>query len=64
MDSHTYFYPACVVLAMFTSALNAKTLGVNIAFCMGLATFYPFEEPVAFMLILYVPAILVASFRE
>jgi len=59
-----YFYPALFVLAMFGAALQSKALGVSICFALGLVGVYPSVEGATMLFILYLPAYLLASFRD
>jgi hypothetical protein len=58
------WFPAYFVLAMFGSALQARTLGLNICFAVGLLALYPDSETAGLLTIFYLPAYLLASFRD
>lgn len=59
-----YWFPAHFVLAMFVAGLNSKTLGINIVYALALLTFYPDNTALAMLDIFYIPAVLLASFRD
>jgi len=59
-----YFWPAQFVVAMFVAGLNSKALGVTIAYSVGLLTIYPDLSKAALITIMYIPAVLLATFRE
>ena len=59
-----FWFPAFFVLAMFAGAIQPKALGTVIAFCMGLATLYPSQEAAGLLTLLFVPAYILASFRD
>jgi hypothetical protein len=59
-----YFFPAFFVLAMFGSALNPKTLGMSICFSIGLLAVMPDTDKAGLLTIFYLPAYLLASFRD
>ena len=52
------------VVAMFASAVNPKALGATIAFCLGLVALYPDYVTAGLLTVLYIPAVLLASFRD
>lgn len=57
-------FPVLFAVGMFVAALNAKALGVTIAFCLGLLAVYPDCSNVGIIVGLYIPAVVLASFRE
>ena len=58
------WWAAYFTLAMFTSALNAKALGATIAFCIGLLCLYPEADKAALLILFYIPAVVLANFRD
>jgi len=59
-----YLYAAYFAAAMFGAAMNAKALGVSVCMCVGLAAVYPDADKAGFLFILYIPAYLLATFRD
>jgi len=59
-----YFFPAYFALAMFAGALQSKALAVCICFCLGLVAVYPNQDLAGLLTVLFLPAYLVASFRD
>jgi len=60
----SYWFPVHFALAMFGAALQSKALGVCIVFGLGLIAVYPSEDAAGLLAILFLPAYLVASFRD
>ena len=60
----TLWYPAYFALAMFCAALNPKALGACIVFALGLVCVHPAEDPALLLSVLFLPAFLLASFRD
>lgn len=58
------WWSAYFVVAMFAAALNAKALGATIAFCLGLVVVYPDADKAALLILFYIPAVVVANFRD
>jgi hypothetical protein len=57
-------HPAWLVVAMITSAINAKTLGLNVVFALAMMMFGSSTDAVSLLTLFYVPAVLLASFRD
>jgi hypothetical protein len=58
------WFPAMFVVAMFTSALNSKSLGASICLGLGLICVYPNVTSASLLTILYIPAVLLSNFRD
>lgn len=59
-----YLYPAYFVLVLFAAAFNSKALGLSIVTAISLMAFYPNPDYGNFVVLFFVPAYIVASFRE
>jgi hypothetical protein len=57
-------YAAYFAVGMFVAGLNAKALGVSILYGLGMVAIYPNGEAGAMLFVLYIPAVILASFRE
>jgi hypothetical protein len=58
------WFPAYFALAMFSAALNSKALGVSLCFALSLVALYPDSDKAGLTAILFLPAYLLASFRD
>lgn len=61
--SHLWF-AAMYIMVMYIAAGNSKALGVSIVTAIGISSSYPDAEKAAFIVLMYVPAVLYASFRD
>ena len=59
-----YWFPAYYVAAMFIAAMVPKALGATIAFALGLLCVYPSVEQAGLLVVMYVPSVLIAAFRD
>jgi hypothetical protein len=64
VDPNDYIYPAYFVLVLFGAAVNSKFLGVSIVAALSLVAFYPNWSMGGFVVLFYLPALLVAGFRN
>lgn len=60
----SYWFPAYFTLAMFCSALNPKALGLCITFALGLVALFPDDAAAGFLTLFFLPAYVLASFRD
>lgn len=58
------WFPAYFALIMFTAALQPKALGLSIVTAIGLMALYPDADRATMLTLLYVPAYLLAGFRD
>ena len=58
------WFPAYFALAMFTGAMQPKALALSICFAIGLSALYPDTDSAGMLTILYLPAFVLASFRD
>lgn len=63
-EASQFFWAGLFVTSMFVAALNSKALGASIAFCLGLATVYPASGTAMLLVVFYIPAVLLANFRD
>ncbi|MEO5355288.1 MAG: hypothetical protein H7835_19035 [Magnetococcus sp. XQGC-1] len=59
-----YLFTAYCAVSMFAGALVSKALAVVVAFNLGLIMVYPDEEKATLLAVLFVPAVLLAAFRD
>jgi|MudIll2142460700_1097286.scaffolds.fasta_scaffold587981_2 hypothetical protein len=59
-----WLYPAYIVGAMFASAMVSKSLGVCVAFSIGLTMVYPDATKATFLFLFFAPAVVLAAFRD
>ena len=59
-----YWFPAYFVLAMFCAALQARALGLCVVFSVGLLALYPDNATAGLLTVFFLPAYLLASFRD
>ncbi len=64
MNTADYLFPAYLVGAMFAGAMVAKSLGVVVAFSLGLLMVYPDAEKATFLFLFLVPAVVLSAFRD
>lgn len=64
MDYEAFIFPAFYVLAMFTAAIQPKALGLCIVFTVAMSAVYPNVEQASLLTLMFVPALVIASFRE
>lgn len=55
---------AWFILGMFLAALNAKALGVSVVYAIALMALYPDCDGMQMVVLLYIPAYLLAAFRD
>jgi len=51
-------------VGMFVGALNSKALSVVVAYSIGLLAVYPDHEKASILCALFIPAVLLAAFRD
>jgi hypothetical protein len=59
-----YIFTAYYVGAMGAASVVPKALGASICFCVGLSVVYPDTSLAAFLLMFYVPFVLLSAFRD
>ena len=59
-----YIFPAYFVMLLFMAALQPKALGTSIVAAVALGTFYPNWDYGGFVMLFYVAAYLLATFRS
>ena len=53
-----------IVTAMFVGAMNSKALAPTIALALGLVMVYPDENKAWLLIGFYIPAVIMANFRD
>ena len=64
MDYESLWFPAMLAVVMFTAAINPKALGASIVAAVGIIGLYPDKTAASLLTILYIPAVLLAVFRD
>jgi len=57
-------FPALFGVAIFVAALVPKANFASVAFCLGLLAVLPSEDQAIMLLSLYIPALVLAAFRD
>lgn len=63
-ETSIYFWAGLFAVGMYVGALNSKALGATIAYSIGLLAVYPSTEKGLVLMFLYIPAVLLAAFRD
>jgi len=59
-----YWFVAHFVMLMLVSGYNSKTLGVCVVYALALNNFYPDSGSLVMMDLFFLPAVVIASFRD
>jgi hypothetical protein len=59
-----FFFAGYFVVAMYAGALVAKALGAVVVFALALTMVYPDANKATFLFLLFVPAVVLAAFRD
>jgi len=58
------FFSGIIIVAMFVGAMNAKALAPSIVLAIGVTFVYPDEAQAAVLIGFYIPAVIMANFRD
>ena len=63
-NAQDYIFPAYFVLVLLGAAQQSKALGLSIVAAVALCAFYPNWSMGGFVMLFYIPALLLAITRE